>query len=123
MSEEIKLTPYAEKDLVWNDITGLEEWRVYDYGDGRTYRIERPVMVNVQRSAAGDSHRLIDEAGIRHYVGKNWVAFSFGGEWGLGGDVPAVTATEPGLVVVPTIFNDPPLLMGTPEAGGGIAPV
>lgn len=83
MSEGLKLVPYKQQDLIWDDIRGLEEWREYDYGDGRKYRIERPVSVNIQRSAKGDSHRLIDDAGVSHYVGRNWVAFSFGGEWGL----------------------------------------
>jgi hypothetical protein len=80
---EIKLVPYTEEEMGFNDLTGLEDWREYDFGNGRTYRIEKPVKVHVKRKENGDSHRLIDAAGIRHYVPVGWIGFRFGGKWGV----------------------------------------
>lgn len=80
---EIKLVPYTEEELAFNNLEGLEEWREYDFGGGKKYRIEKPIRVHVKRKPDGDSHRLIDAAGNRHYVPSGWIGFSFGGKWGV----------------------------------------
>ena len=84
MTEQIKLSLYEEKELIWNDISDLESWREYHYSDGGVYRIHKPILDNVQRSARGDSHRIIDAGGIRHYVPPTWLGFRFAGVWGIG---------------------------------------
>ena len=87
MSNQIELSSYEEKELIWNDISGLEAWREYTFpGDG-VYRINKPMLINVKRSERGDSHRIIDAAGIRHYIRADWLGFKFGGVWGIGAKV------------------------------------
>ncbi len=54
-----------------------EEFRIYTYADGSTYRIDRPVTLFVIPSEKADSHRVIDEAGVTHrptlgYLGISW---------------------------------------------------
>lgn len=80
---DVKLVPYTEEEMNFTNIEGLEEWREYDFGHGKTYRIEKPTRVHVKRKPEGDSHRLIDAAGNRHYVPVGWVGFRFGGKWGV----------------------------------------
>lgn len=85
MSNQIVLSPYEEKELIWNDISDLEAWRTYHFADGGEYKVTKPVLINVQRNAErGDSHRIIDAFGVRHYVRPGWMAFRFGGVWGIG---------------------------------------
>ncbi len=84
MSAQITLSPYEEKELIWNDISALESWREYHYKDDGVYRINDPILINVQRSDRGDSHRIIDAGGIRHYIPPTWLGFSFAGVYGIG---------------------------------------
>lgn len=79
---EIKLEKVDELEAKFNDISGLEDWREYVWGDGSIYKIEKPKSIFIRRGENGDSHRLIDEAGICHYVPVGWVAFRFQGKWG-----------------------------------------
>lgn len=73
---------YNNREAAFTDISGLEEWREYIYPNG-AYRISEPVRVHVTRKVNGDSHRLIDADGVRHYVPAGWIAFRFKGEWGV----------------------------------------
>lgn len=50
-----------------------EEYRVYTYADGATYRIEAPVSLYV----IGDSHRVVDANGVTHRPTKGWVGLSW----------------------------------------------
>lgn len=79
----IELVPYTEDELKFNNIEGLEEWREYDFGQGKTYRVDRPIRVHITRKPGGDSHRLIDAQGVRHYVPSGWIGFRFEGKWGM----------------------------------------
>ena len=83
MSTDVNLKPYTEEELKFHNLEGLEEWREYNFGNGKVFRIEKPVKVHIKRKPEGDSHRLIDAQGVRHYVPAGWIGFSFGGKWGL----------------------------------------
>ena len=78
----MKLVPYKEEDLNWTDISALEEWREYVFPAG-VYHIEHPISLNVKRKPEGDSHRVIDKDGIRHYIPVGWMAMRFKGKWGF----------------------------------------
>lgn len=82
MSTQIKTIPSEELETKFDDISGLEDWREYVYKDGSIYTITNPTKIYVTRKPNGDSHRLIDAQGIRHYVPSGWVAFRFQGKWG-----------------------------------------
>ena len=47
------------------ELTGVEEWREYDFG-GRVYRIEKPASVEFRDG--GTTHRVTDSDGIVHCV-------------------------------------------------------
>ena len=47
------------------DLT-VEEWREYDYGNGRVYRIDGPVALYYREG--GSTHRVVDSKGIVHCV-------------------------------------------------------
>ena len=79
---DIILQPTTEAEMGFNDITGLEEYRVYHFADGKEYRINQPASLKITRKPEGDSHRIIDGYGIRHYIPTGWLAFSFKGKWG-----------------------------------------
>lgn len=52
-------------DLKTIDVSGVEEWREYDFGN-RVYRIEKPTKV--QFRDGGETHRVTDNAGVVHCV-------------------------------------------------------
>jgi hypothetical protein len=54
-----------------------EQFRVYTYGDGSTYRIEDPATLHVLTDDAGTSHRVIDKAGMTHRPERGWVGISW----------------------------------------------
>lgn len=81
--DNVQLNKYTEEELKFYDIAELEEWREYVFSDNNVYRIEKPVKLHVKRHDNGDSHRVIDAAGIRHYVPAGWIAMRFSGQWGL----------------------------------------
>lgn len=70
-----------ESKLQWTDITGYEDFRTYVYKDGE-YTITKPCKLLVTRKDGGDRHRIIDEAGNRHYIRPGWFGFYFKGKWG-----------------------------------------
>lgn len=51
-----------------------EKWREYVYANGEVYKIETPITLYVKSAPAGDSHRVVDGAGIAHYPRKGWIA-------------------------------------------------
>lgn len=67
----------------YNDITGMEAWREYVFPTG-VYRISNPTHFRVKRGTNGDSHRVIDAAGLRHYVPAGWLGIRFDGKFELG---------------------------------------
>lgn len=54
-------------ELTFADIT-TEEYRCYEFAD-MTIRIDNPVGLNVSKSGG---HRVLDKAGISHYIPKGW---------------------------------------------------
>lgn len=52
-------------DLTKINLTGVEEWREYDF-EGRIYRIEKPASVEFRRDSS--THRVTDANGIVHCV-------------------------------------------------------
>ena len=56
----------------WLDISN-EQYREYDFGDGRMVRIEGPDKLHVKRKDEGDSHRILDVDGVSHYIPVGWV--------------------------------------------------
>lgn len=83
MTEALKLEPFSEEDEGWNNIAD-EVWREYIFPGGEVYRIEAPIKLIVKRKPEGDSHRLIDQEGLRHYVRAGWLAIRFKGTWSIG---------------------------------------
>lgn len=55
----------AMSDLKKIEVSGIEEWREYDFG-GRVYRIERPKAVDFR--PGGETHRVTGADGIVHCV-------------------------------------------------------
>ena len=47
-----------------------EEFRVYDWLDGMILRIDNPMYVSVNPKNGG--HRVLDNAGISHYIPSGW---------------------------------------------------
>lgn len=60
--------PTEINGVPFNDISS-EEFRVYEFPNGETVRIEAPAVLAV--SASG-GHRVLDGAGISHYVPTGW---------------------------------------------------
>lgn len=58
------------------DITS-EEYRVYTYGNGITFRIDAPAQLHVLSDDKGVSHRVIDCDGVTHRPERGWVAISW----------------------------------------------
>jgi hypothetical protein len=52
-------------DLKTIELSGVEEWREYDF-EGRVYRINNPMRV--QFRPGGETHRVTDAEGIVHSV-------------------------------------------------------
>lgn len=66
----------AELELVWSDISN-EVSRTYHFPNGETYTINWPLKLNVKNKVTGDSHRVIADNGIGHYVRAGWLAISW----------------------------------------------
>lgn len=47
-----------------------ELYRMYDFGDEKTIRIDSPLALNVSRSGG---HRILDAEGVSHYVPEGWI--------------------------------------------------
>lgn len=46
-----------------------EKWRKYEYSDGNSVHITKPLWLNVSKSGG---HRVLDEKGVSHYVREGW---------------------------------------------------
>jgi hypothetical protein len=58
------------------DITE-EEFRTYTYGDGKQFKIDRPVWLYVIKDDGGVSHRVVDLYGLTHRPERNWAGISW----------------------------------------------
>lgn len=69
-------------ELQFQDI-GDEDWREYLYPGGNTLTIKDPVALAVSVSSSApkvgsqQSHRVVDHAGVCHYVSPGWLAVSW----------------------------------------------
>jgi hypothetical protein len=66
--------------LKWADINN-EKSRTYTFPTG-SVTVLHPVKLNVKRKPEGDSHRLIDAAGISYYIPAGWLMLSWEGKDG-----------------------------------------
>ncbi len=57
-----------ESGLAFTDISS-EQWREYAYPDGGLLLIKGPIALNVSKSGG---HRVLDGAGVSHYIPKGW---------------------------------------------------
>ena len=59
------------------DIT-TEQFRVYTYANGSTFRIDSPATLHVLiDDKGGASHRVIDADGVTHRPERGWVGISW----------------------------------------------
>jgi hypothetical protein len=57
-----------ESGLQFTDISS-ERFREYDFPGGATVRIDAPLQLSVSENG----HRILDDAGISHYVPLGWI--------------------------------------------------
>ncbi|MCK0097495.1 hypothetical protein MWU60_18100 [Yoonia sp. F2084L] len=57
-----------ESGLEFKDISS-EQWREYTFSDGQSVRIELPLKLYVSENG----HRLLDTAGVSHYIPLSWI--------------------------------------------------
>ena len=81
VSEAISKQFAPASQLNWNDVSN-EAWREYVYKDGGVYHVDRPVKVAVKSSERGDSHRIVTDSGVDHYVAPGWIAIRWTGHDG-----------------------------------------
>lgn len=53
-----------------------EQYRVYNYANGQTFRIDDPVRLYVLDDN-GTSHRVVDAIGMTHRPERGWVGISW----------------------------------------------
>lgn len=58
-----------ESGLTFVDISS-EEYRVYEFNNGKQIKIDYPLKLNVSPSGG---HRLFDIYGLSHYIPKGWI--------------------------------------------------
>ncbi len=51
--------------------------RTYIFDTNKAYRIDLPLVVAVKKTARGDTHRVIDSAGVCHYIPAGWIAIAW----------------------------------------------
>ena len=61
--------PAAKSDI------STELYRIYTYADGQKFRINNPV--DLYLLDGGNSHRVIDAAGVTHRPTRGWVGISW----------------------------------------------
>jgi hypothetical protein len=54
-----------------------EQYRIYTYPNGDTFRIEEPAELHVLTDDKGVSHRVIDKAGVTHRPERGWLGISW----------------------------------------------
>lgn len=58
------------------DITS-EEFRIYTYADGSTFRIADPATLHIIEDEKGVTHRVVDKSGVTHRPERNFVGISW----------------------------------------------
>lgn len=58
------------------DITS-EQYRVYTYPDGSTFRIDSPAELHVITDEKGTTHRVVDTRGTTHRPERGWTGISW----------------------------------------------
>lgn len=58
------------------DITS-EEYRIFTYPDGSTFRVDNPVSFTLIENEHGFTMRVIDAQGLTHRPSKGWNAISW----------------------------------------------
>lgn len=59
----------VSENLEWSNIDH-EIYRVYEFPDGISVRIDFPVLLNVSKSGG---HRILDKNNISHYIPSGWM--------------------------------------------------
>jgi hypothetical protein len=54
-----------------------EEYRIYTYPNGDMCRIDDPAELYVLADESGDSHRVVDRAGMTHRPNRGWIMISW----------------------------------------------
>lgn len=54
-----------------------EEYRVYTYASGVTFRIDDPAELHVIEDDKGTTHRVVDKAGMTHRPERGWIGISW----------------------------------------------
>ena len=62
-----------ESQLDFTDISS-EEYRIYEFNNGKTVMISEPLKLNVAKSGG---HRIFDSSGISHYIPQGWIRLSW----------------------------------------------
>lgn len=57
-----------ESGLDFADISS-ERWREYTFSENQSIRIEKPLKLYV----SDNGHRILDAAGVSHYIPLNWI--------------------------------------------------
>jgi len=65
---EIPASLTKPTNLEFMDIS-TEEYRIYEYHDGKQIKIKLPVQLNVSKSGG---HRILDKADMSHYIPVGW---------------------------------------------------
>lgn len=55
-------------DLTFSDLSD-EKYRVYEYPDGSSVRLDHPSNLNVSKSGG---HRVLTKDGVSHYIPSGW---------------------------------------------------
>lgn len=63
------MTVTNNPDLKFKSIE-TEQFRVYEFVDGSSFKINDPVALHVSESGG---HRVLDKQGISHYIPSGWV--------------------------------------------------
>ncbi len=62
-----------ESSLEFTDISS-EEYRIYEFNNGKTVMISEPLKLNVAKSGG---HRIYDNSGVSHYIPQGWIHLSW----------------------------------------------
>ena len=69
----------------WLDIS-TQAWREYQFPNGICVLVENPVALalsprlnNLPVAYGGNSHRIVDAAGVSHYIPRGWVRLQWVG--------------------------------------------
>jgi len=54
-----------------------EQWRIYTYPNGDTFKISQPMMLWVIADERGTTHRVVDKEGVTHRPERGWVGISW----------------------------------------------